>query len=157
MRLHVEIATASLIWRSPHSAVSTRAPARSLSATRSRSSTAATRWEIPTRTSSLTTRLAFVVQPLRQLGQLVDLALDAAELAGHDRDVEQDQREEDDVGRGDVGAGGVERQRGHQRAPPGLVVTLGAALRRGGASDSSPASSRRSRRSCAVACLEAIS
>ena len=58
--------------------------------------------------------------------QLVELALDARELGGHDRHVDQHQREEDQVGRRDVRPGVVERQRGHQSC-------WGAALRAAGA------------------------
>src|SRR5262249_57712242 len=62
-------------------------------------------------------------------GELADLALDPRQLAGHDRDIDEDQGEEDEVGAGDVLAGFIEWQRRHQRSPgsgwAGSVVALG--------------------------------
>ena len=92
--------------------------------------------------------LGALVGQLLELGQL---ALEARQLGGHDHHVDEDQREEDEIGGGDVA--GVVRQRvGHA-----LVPRLGAAVRPCGATASSPPSLRRSERSCAEVCLEAIS
>ena len=46
---------------------------------------------------------------LRQVRELTQLALDPLELGRHDRHVDQDQGNEDDVGSSDVLAGLVER------------------------------------------------
>src|SRR5829696_4749413 len=43
-----------------------------------------------------------VLPPLRELRQLHQLALDARQLRRHDRHVHEDQRQEDEVGSGDV-------------------------------------------------------
>ena len=125
MRLQVEIATASWIAvvRRPARA-STRAARPSGSASFSRSGE----------------RRGLVRGAERQqlaghsslLGELVlELALDARELRADDRHVDEDQRDEDDVGAGHVLARLVERQRGHRAssvsAPPLALGASGAA------------------------------
>src|SRR5215211_4229285 len=86
-----------------------------------------------------------------ELVELGELALEALELGGHDHHVDEHQCEEHQERGGDV-AGVVGQRVGHE-----LVRRLGAALRPCGATASSPASLRRSERSCAEVCLEAIS
>ena len=120
MRLQVEIAAASWI---PSAAVSSRrAPTArpSVSESRSRRSSGAVLCETPRASSSLIRRSpprargAASAPPLRVLGearQLAQLALDPLQFRRHDRDVDDEQDEEDDVGAGDVLAGLVERQR----------------------------------------------
>ena len=60
-------------------------------------------------------RSGSAASPLARLsakpGQLAQLALDPLQLRRHDRDVDDEQDDEDDVGAGDVLAGLVERQR----------------------------------------------
>ena len=94
------------------------------SASRSRSSSGAVLWETPSARSSVTAapprgraRARLRGSALREVGELAQLAVDAGELGGHDRDVDQEQRDEDHVGGGDVLAGLVERQGGHQLPP----------------------------------------
>ena len=83
-------------------------------------------------------RLHRDIAELAELAELREVALDPHELGRHDRDVDQHQREEDEIRGGDVLARLVERQRGHQ--------SCGAADRRGaGAQSSSAASSLRRR------------
>ena len=121
----------------------------SVSAIRSRSSSGAVLWETPSARSSLTPAPLPVSRPsaagVRQLRELGELAVDARQARGHDRDVDQEQGEEDEVGAGDVLAGLVERQRGHQL---GLRRLARDSRRDPGAARSaasSPSSARRSR------------
>src|SRR5438093_6928600 len=154
VRLHVEITTASSIAGAATASRAKRSASVSPMATRSRRATGAVLWEMPRHSNSLIRRprprerssrkeceafphssrrshlFTIAVALLGELEQLVEVALEVREADGHDRHVDQDQREEDQVGAGDVLAGLVERQGGHQ--------TIGAALRPG--STSSPAS-----------------
>src|SRR5436190_7670809 len=94
---------------------------------------------------------AAAVAAVEDLRQLAQVARDADELGGHDRHVDEDQRQEDEVRGGDVRAGVVERQRGHQSC-------CGAAVRPAGTQGSSSSASRRfSARSCIDACLDVSS
>src|SRR5258706_12128828 len=81
---------------------------------------------------------------LSDVGKLAELAVDAGELRGHDRDVDQDQGQEDHVRRGDVLAGLVEGQGGHQDGEVALDGTPGAILDPAGGACASPSSARRS-------------
>src|SRR5215213_11888158 len=89
-----------------------------------------------------------LVAGVERLVELREVALETAQAAGHDRDVDEQDGEEHQVGGGDVLARLVEGERGHQ--------TIGAALRRGRAS-SSPSRRRRSARTWSPALLDAIS
>ena len=89
-------------------------------------------------------------RPLEALEQVAEFALDAAQAHRHDRDIDEDQREEDDVGGGDVLARGVQGSAGatsmdSSARGPGRRAAL-RARRRG-----SPHSSIRCRRRCAAA------
>ena len=86
--------------------------------------------------------------------ELAEVALGAGEPDGHDRHVDEQQRDEHDVGAGDVLAGRVQRQR---RSGLDEHAHDGAALRPSGRTASSPSSRRRSRRICMRAFLAAIS
>ena len=59
---------------------------------------------------------AAVLAPLGPVGELASSRWMRASLAAMIADVDQEQDDEDDVGRGDVLAGLVERERGHQAA-----------------------------------------
>ena len=111
--------------RARRARASTRAARPSGSASRSRSASGAVLCETPSASSSLSQ----LVAPRPARASSVDLALDARELRADDRDVDQDQGHEDAVGAGDVLAGLVERQRGHQRAPARVRLALGSSLR----------------------------
>ena len=67
-------------------------------------------------------------------------------LDRHDRHVDQEQDEEDEVGAGDVLAGLVQGQRGHQRCAPLALGTAGAIRERAAGGASPPSIARRSRR-----------
>src|SRR5256885_11141702 len=103
----------------------------------------------------------FVFRPrplLREARQLAQLALHPRQLRSHDRDVDEDQDHEDDVGAGDVLAGLVKRQRGSigkQDHGFGLVATPGAM--RPPAGPLSRSSALRRRESCAFVFLAVIS
>ena len=142
MRLQVEITTASaIVSAAPTSsrmkrlgaAVGQREPlahapaARSCATCRARAARSS-RHRLALGSSRLR------VAALGELRQLADLALDARQLRRHDRHVDQDQRQEDEVGGRDVRA---RRRRAGARASE----LLGAAVRRErGRSSSSPAS-----------------
>ena len=67
---------------------------------------------------------ASILRSSAKLGQLAQLPLDPRQFRGHDRDVDDQQDDEDDVGAGDVLAGLVERQRrglGQQQASTQLT------------------------------------
>src|SRR5215212_10609792 len=94
----------------------------SVSERRSRRSSGAVLWETPRASSSdLSIRrrlLRFasgggfdLLVPLGDRRDLAQLALDPLHFRGHDRQVDDEEDEEDDVGAGDVPAGLVERQR----------------------------------------------
>src|SRR4051812_3325280 len=119
---------------------------------RSRTAIGAVLCEAPTTRTSVTQGLHALALRLGLglLLQLAQLALDPGELPGHDRNVDQHEGEEHDVGRRDVIPPGV-RGEGHR--------CWGAALRgaAAGRSSSSPVSLRRRARSCIEACLEVSS
>ena len=87
-----------------------------------------------------------------ELVELAQLALDARQLRGHDRDVDQDQREEDEVRGGDVAGVVGERVGAHELGrAPGRGA---AAARVAGPSPAEPAPQRAQLR---AACLAVIS
>src|SRR4029077_4708354 len=99
---------------------SRRAPAArpSVSESRSRRSSGAVLWETPSASSSdigadllaLVARGLALGAMLGKAGELAQLLLHPLQFARHDRDVDHDQDQEDDVGPGDGLAGLVERQ-----------------------------------------------
>src|SRR3954452_21573452 len=116
-------------------------------ATRSRSAIGAVLCEMPRQRTSLMGADPLPVAFFGQLHQLAEVALEVLEAHGHDRHVDEDQREEDQVRGRDVLAGLVERERGHQTCGPALRPTT----------TSSPPSRRLSARSLPRASLCAIS
>src|SRR4051794_17631806 len=95
VRLQVDNTTASWTSGCSRSSPSSRSAARSVSAMRSRRASGAVLYEVP---SAISSDMAL----LHHVGELLDLARDARQLRGHDRHVDQHQREEDQVRRGDV-------------------------------------------------------
>src|SRR3954447_13185238 len=112
---------------------------------RSRSASGEVLCDVPRAISSDMLDLAL----LDDVRQLLHLTRDTGQLRRHDRHVDQHEREEDQVGGGDVLAGLVERQGGHQ-------TSCGAA-ERPVVKDGSPDRRRFNRLSCIDACLEASS
>src|SRR6476661_4074807 len=105
----------------PATSVSSRkAPAArpSVRESRSRRSSGAVLCETPRASSSdigadllaLVTRGLALGTVLGEAGELAQLLLHPLQFARHDRDVDHDQDQEDDVGAGDVLAGLIERQ-----------------------------------------------
>src|SRR5690242_6371230 len=86
--------------------------------------------------------------------ELAELPLGPRELARHDRDVDQDQGHERDVGSGHIGPRRMQGQRGDRREH---TRHDGAALLPRGRTASSPKAARRKRRSCMRASFAAIS
>src|SRR4051812_25570695 len=90
----------------------------SVSESRSRRSSGAVLWETPRARSSdigadllaLRHRLVAVGAVLGEARELAQVLLHPLQFARHDRDVDDDQDEEDDVGAGDVLARLIERQ-----------------------------------------------
>src|SRR5690349_21686826 len=105
---------------------------------RSRSSSGAVLWLTPKARSSA------IALPLGHIGELTQFPVDSPEAHGHDRDVDQQEGKEDDIGAGDVLARLVERQRGGgDRDHPASLGT--GAMRELWAGTSSPSSARRRR------------